>query len=95
MICKLITLNKKKLLKSGACRCHICGQLGHPAEAGLCPYIPCSFCKQFGHWNHSCPNIEKVSKTLCEKCTRFGHASEVKLQILQKYYLKKLELEFF
>ena len=65
------------MLKSGACRCHICGQLGHPAEAGLCPYIACSFCRQFGHWNHMCPNIEKVSRTLCFKCQRYGHRTEV------------------
>ncbi|CAF0852849.1 unnamed protein product [Brachionus calyciflorus] len=63
-------------LKSGACRCHICGQLGHPAEAGLCHYISCSFCRKFGHWNHMCPNIDKVSRTLCHKCQRYGHTTE-------------------
>ena len=64
-------------IKSGACRCHICGQLGHPAETELCPYIACSFCRQYGHWNYMCPDIDKVSRTLCTKCERYGHRSDM------------------
>ena len=71
-----------KVLRNGACRCHICGMLGHPAEAGLCPYIICSFCHQNGHWNHMCPNKDKVSRTLCLRCSRYGHKAEVNLHPL-------------
>lgn len=72
-----LNIFQNKVLKNGACRCHICGQLGHPAEAGLCPYIACSFCNQNGHWNYMCPNKDNISRTQCFKCQRYGHSTEV------------------
>lgn len=80
------------VLKNGACRCHICGQLGHPAEAGLCPYIACSFCHQNGHWNYMCPNKDNISRTQCFKCQRYGHSTEV---FIKKFNLIKLINNFF
>ncbi len=74
---KDLAFKLNSVLKNGACRCHICGQLGHPAEAGLCPFIACSFCFQNGHWNYMCPNKDKISRTLCFKCQRYGHSTEV------------------
>ncbi len=74
---KDLAFKLNSVLKNGACRCHICGQLGHPAEAGLCPFIACSFCCQNGHWNYMCPNKDKISRTLCFKCQRYGHSTEV------------------
>jgi hypothetical protein len=67
------------VIRNGACRCHICGQLGHPAEVGLCPFITCTFCHENGHWNYMCPNKDKISKTFCYKCQCYGHMTEVNL----------------
>ena len=85
------------VLKNGACRCHICGQLGHPAETGLCPFIACTFCCQNGHWNYMCPNKDKISRTLCFKCQRYGHSTEVRaldlpLWVMHNYLDSKIHL---
>lgn len=81
-----------KVLRNGACRCHICGMLGHPAEAGLCPYIVCSFCHQNGHWNFMCPHKDKISRTLCHRCQRYGHTASV-CKFINSFSLKNFILK--
>lgn len=50
--------------------------LGHSAESGLCPFIICSFCYQNGHWNFMCPHKDKISRTNCTRCLKYGHRLE-------------------